>query len=84
MKAEVIRKPMSFRLRTDVVEIMRKKAALANRTLNNYIESLLIEIAYADEPNATTKAAILQAMQDKEKKESYDNVNDLMANLLKE
>ncbi len=75
---------MSFRLRTDVVEIMRKKAALANRTLNNYIESLLIEIAYADEPNATTKAAILQAMQDKEKKESYDNVNDLMANLLKE
>ncbi|MCH3992840.1 MAG: hypothetical protein LKH27_00040 [Prevotella sp.] len=49
MDTKTIRKSTSFRLRTDVLEILKKKAVLANRTLNNYVESLLIKGAYSDD-----------------------------------
>lgn len=79
MKTEVIRKSTSFRLREDVVEILKRKASLANRTLNNYVESLLIADAYGDEPNSVTKAAIAEAMANRGKHvTTYDSVDSLM------
>ena len=84
MDAKIIRKPTSFRLRTDVLDILRKKAALANRTLNNYVESLLIKDTYSDEPNETTKAAISEVLsEDKNKKDTYKSVDALMSELMK-
>ncbi len=59
--ASIERKQTSFRLRTDLLEILKVKAAEANRTLNNYVESVLLDIAYNDEPNAETRAAIEEA-----------------------
>ena len=81
---KTIRKPTSFRLRTDVLDILKGKAAMANRTLNNYVESLLIKDAYSDEPNETTKASISEVLsEDKSKKDTYNSVEALMTELMK-
>jgi hypothetical protein len=85
METAIHRKQTSFRLRTDVLEILRKKAEQANRTLNNYVESLLIKDAYADEPNEVTKKAIKEAMKGKkDPKDVFDNVESMMKVLMKE
>ena len=78
MEAAIIRKPTSFRLRTDLLERLKRKAARENRTLNNYVESVLLNIVY-DEPNEVTKATIMEAMNRKEypAKDLYDDVDEL-------
>lgn len=83
--ASIERKQTSFRLRTDLLEQLKIKAAEANRTLNNYVESVLLDIAYNDEPNSETKAAIEEARHwNKNPSEAFDNVDDLMKSLLSE
>ena len=76
--ATIIRKPASFRLRTDLLEKLKRNAARENRTLNNYVESVLLDVVY-HEPNAVTKAAIEEAMTRKDypSDEVYDNVEEL-------
>lgn len=74
----IIRKPASFRLRADLLERLKQNAARENRTLNNYVESVLLDVVY-HEPNAVTKAAIEEAMNRKDypTDEVYDSVEDL-------
>jgi len=74
----IIRKPASFRFRSDLLEILKRNAARENRTLNNYVESVLLDVVY-HEPNAVTKAAIEEAMNRKDypTDEVYDSVEDL-------
>ena len=78
MGTTIQRKQTSFRLRTDLLEFMKEDAARANRTLNNFLESLLLDYYY-NEPNEVTKAAIEEAMNRKDYPEGelYDNVEDL-------
>jgi hypothetical protein len=78
MGTTIQRKQTSFRLRTDLLDFMKKDAARANRTLNNFLESLLLDYYY-NEPNEVTKAAIEEAMNRKDYPEGelYDNVEDL-------
>ena len=78
METSITRRPTSFRLRTDLVERLKRKAARENRTLNNYVESVLLDIVY-DEPNEVTKAAIMEAMNRKEypAKDLYDDVDEM-------
>ena len=61
-----------------MLEFMKEDAARANRTLNNFLESLLLDYYY-NEPNEVTKAAIEEAMNRKDYPEGelYDNVEDL-------
>lgn len=54
MATTTIRKPASFRLRADLLEGLKRNAARENRTLNNYVESVLLDIVY-HEPNSETK-----------------------------
>lgn len=61
MATTIIRRPTSFRLRTDLLDGLRRNAKRENRTLNNYVESVLLDIVY-HEPNEVTKAAIEEAM----------------------
>lgn len=56
----VIRKQTSFRLREDLLKVLQEEARKANRSLNNYVESMLMEVVYS-EPNEETKAAIKDA-----------------------
>lgn len=52
-----LRKPTMFRLRPELVDRLKIAAKRENRSLNNYVESVLMDIVY-HEPNAETRAAI--------------------------
>ena len=80
MATTIIRKPASFRLRADLLEGLKRNAARENRTLNNYIESVLLSIVY-DEPNDLTKAAIREAKSGKNQNKVYDSVEELFNDL---
>ena len=80
MVTTVVRKPVSFRLRIDLLESLKRKAAKENRTLNNYVESILLGIVY-DEPNEVTKAAIKEAKSGKNPNKVYKSVDDLLNDL---
>jgi hypothetical protein len=85
METTIQRKQTSFRLRTDLLENMKIAAERQNRTLNNFVESVLLNYMYY-EPNEVTKATIEEAMNRKEYPEGevYDNVDELFKALDKE
>ena len=83
METPIIRKPTSFRLRTDLLEGLKRKAARENRTLNNYVESVLLDIVY-DEPNEVTKAAIQEAMSGHNRNKVYSSVDEMFGDILNE
>ncbi|MDD2954003.1 MAG: toxin-antitoxin system protein [Parabacteroides sp.] len=60
----VIRKQTSFRLREDLLQILQEQAKKANRSLNNFVESTLMDAIYS-EPNEETIAAINEARSGK-------------------
>ncbi|MBR6446534.1 MAG: hypothetical protein IKT22_07485, partial [Prevotella sp.] len=72
MATTIIRRPTSFRLRTDLLDGLRRNAKRENRTLNNYVESVLLDIVY-HEPNEVTKAAIEEAMSGMNRNKVYDS-----------
>lgn len=78
MATTIQRKQTSFRLRTDLLDFMKQDAERTNRTLNNFLESLLLDYYY-NEPNEVTKAAIEEAMNRKDYPEGevYDSVEEL-------
>jgi hypothetical protein len=57
MEAIINRKQTSFRLNTDLINRLRQAAIKQNRSLNNFVESVLMDAVY-NEPNEETKAAI--------------------------
>ena len=83
MEATITRRPTSFRLRTDLLEGLKRKAARENRTLNNYVESVLLDIVY-DEPNEVTKAAIQEAMSGRNRNKVYSSVDEMFNDILNE
>lgn len=83
MATTTIRKPASFRLRADLLEKLRSNAVRENRTLNNYVESVLLDYIF-NEPNETTKAAIKEAMSGRNPNKVYDNVDDMFDDILNE
>lgn len=52
-----LKKNQSFRLSVELIERLKKLAKRQNRSLNNYVETVLLDAAY-HEPNATTIAAM--------------------------
>ncbi|MEY8720414.1 toxin-antitoxin system protein [Bacteroides stercorirosoris] len=56
----VIRKQASFRLREDLLQVLQREAPKANRSLNNFVESTLMDAMYS-EPNEETLAAMKEA-----------------------
>ncbi len=52
-----IKKNQSFRLSVDLVDRLKQLARRQNRSLNNYVETVLLAAAY-HEPNAITLAAM--------------------------
>ena len=63
-----IKKNQSFRLSVDLIERLKQLAKRQNRSLNNYVETVLLDAAF-NEPNATTLAAMKEAESDNLKKE---------------
>ena len=60
----VIRKQTSFRLREDLLQVLQEHAKKANRSLNNFVGSTLMDAMYS-EPNEETVAAINEARSGK-------------------
>ncbi len=60
MELAIVKKNQSFRLSVDLIERLKMLAKYENRSLNNYVETTLLEAAY-NEPNELTKAAIKEA-----------------------
>lgn len=58
------RKQTAFRLQAELIDRLKKNAKLENRSLNNYVESILMQSAY-NVPNQTTVAAINEARSEK-------------------
>ena len=58
-----IKKNQSFRLSVELIERLKQLAKRQNRSLNNYVETVLLDAAY-HEPNAVTLAAMKEAESD--------------------
>jgi hypothetical protein len=63
MEAAINRKSAMFRLRTELLDRLKQLAARDNRSLNNYVETILMDVAY-NTPNATTVAAMKEAQDE--------------------
>lgn len=83
METTIIRCPASFRLRADLLEGLKRNAARENRTLNNYVESVLLDIVY-HEPNEDTKAAIREAMSGRNPNKVYSDIDEMFNDILNE
>ena len=81
MNTAIERKPASFRLRADLLERLRRNAVRQNRTLNNYVESILLDIVY-NEPNDTTRVAIEEAMSGRNRNKAYASADEMMGDIL--
>ena len=55
-----LKKNQSFRLSVELIERLKQLAKRQNRSLNNYVETVLLEAAY-HEPNAVTLAAMKES-----------------------
>jgi hypothetical protein len=56
------RKPVSFRLNSDLLEILKKRAKACNRSLNNYVESILLDAVY-NEPAGEADISSMEAFK---------------------
>lgn len=83
MATAVVRKPVSFRLNVDLLEELKRKAASANRSLNNYVESVLLDDVY-NEPNEETRAAIEEVKSGRNPKKVYSSVDEMFNDILNE
>ncbi len=70
MNTVVARKQTAFRLSVDLVDKLKEAAMQNNRSLNNYVESLLIDIVYK-RPNKLT----LQAMKEANESENLETLS---------
>lgn len=64
MEVAVQKKATMFRLSTDLIDRLKELAKREHRSLNNFVECALLDIAY-NEPNEVTKAAIEEARSGK-------------------
>lgn len=56
------KKQTAFRFSEDLLERLKTRAKRENRSLNNYVEKVLMDIVY-DEPNEDTVAAMKEAKE---------------------
>ena len=71
----------AFRFDKDLIRRLKMKAKKENRSLNNYVETVLMDIVY-DEPNDETLAAIEEARSGKTlEKLDIDHLDDFVATL---
>ena len=79
--ATTVKVQTAFRLDKDLISRLKAKAKKANRSLNNYVETVLMDIVY-DEPNDETVSAIEEARSGKPlERLDVDNLDDFVASL---
>ena len=79
--AVVNRKQTAFRLKEDLLARLKVEAKKANRSLNNYVESVLMDVVYKT-PNEETLSAMKEAKEGKGlEKLNLDTFEDYVASL---
>ncbi len=64
METTITRTQTAFRLSTELLKRLKTEARKQNRSLNNYVESVLMDAVYRT-PNSQTMAAVKEAREDK-------------------
>lgn len=59
-----IKKQTAFRLNSDLLDALKSAAKREHRSLNNYVECLLMDIMYI-QPNEETQSAMKEAREGK-------------------
>ena len=71
----------AFRFDSELLRRLKIKAKQENRSLNNYVETVLMDVVY-DEPNEETVEAIREAKNGKNMEQlDLDKFDDLVATL---
>lgn len=81
MDAVLDRKQTAFRLSTELLAKLKEAATRENRSLNNYVESVLMEVVY-NNPNKLTIKAMREAREKRELETlAADNLETLIGSL---
>ena len=79
--ATITKTQTAFRLDNELLRRLKARAKKENRSLNNYVETVLMDIVY-DEPNDETIEAIREARSGKNlEKLDVDNLEGFVAGL---
>lgn len=75
------RKQTAFRLSTDLLCKLKEAAERENRSLNNYVESVLMDVV-SNNPNKLTLAAMKEARENRNLETlDVNNLEDIIASL---
>ena len=81
MAVVIERKQTAFRLSTSLLNKLREAAERENRSLNNYVESVLMD-AVNSNPNKLTLAAMKEARENRDLETlDVNNLDSLIASL---
>jgi len=72
------KKSTSLRLNSGLYDYIEKQAKRQNRSVNNFIETLLFEATEYQNPNAETKKAIKEVREKKESLQRFSSAEDLI------
>lgn len=73
-----LKKNQSFRLSVELIDRLKQLAKRQNRSLNNYVETVLLDAAY-HEPNAVTLEAMEEAESGRLRNEPALNLSSIEA-----
>jgi toxin-antitoxin system protein len=81
METTISRTQTAFRLSTELLKRLKVEARKQNRSLNNFVESVLMD-AVNRTPNAVTMAAVKEARDDKNLETiNLDNLEEFIESL---
>lgn len=81
MDAVIDRKQTAFRLSCDLLDKLKEAATRENRSLNNYVESVLMDVVY-NNPNNLTIKAMREARENRELETlNSENLETLISSL---
>ena len=81
METTIIRTQTAFRLSTELLKRLKTEARKQNRSLNNFVESVLMDAVYRI-PNVQTMAAVKEAREDDNLETiNLDNLEELIESL---
>ena len=81
METTIIRTQTAFRLSTELLKRLKIEARKQNRSLNNFVESVLMDAVYRI-PNSQTMAAVKEAREDENLETiNLDNLEEFIESL---
>lgn len=82
MGAINLKKSTSLRLDSELYSYIEKLAKKENRSVNNFIETVLADATRFHDPNGETRQTIEDARKESPSLKSYDSTEDLLNDLM--